>query len=69
MFQALVTSPPDGVDVFPSRRTARMVRRQAVWKPGYLPFLVTAGLAYVFSSALYSPRQTLMGWVVTVLGW
>ncbi len=59
-----MTTSADGVDVFPSsRRTARMVRRQALWKPGFLPLLVTAGLACVFSSALYSPRMTLMdGW-------
>ncbi|MET7738430.1 glycosyltransferase family 2 protein [Streptomyces sp. NPDC005402] len=58
---------PPGVNVPPSRRTARMVKRQAAWKPGFLPFLVTAALAYALSSALYSPRVTLMGWVVTVL--
>ena len=62
-----MTTSADGVGAFPSRSTARMVKRQAVWKPGFLPFLVTAGLAYAFSCALYSPRVTLMGWVVTVL--
>ncbi|HEY5834378.1 glycosyltransferase family 2 protein [Streptomyces sp.] len=32
-----------------------------------MPFVVTALLAYAFSSSLYHPRTTVMGWVVSVL--
>ncbi|WP_405717830.1 glycosyltransferase family 2 protein [Streptomyces sp. NBC_01537] len=50
-----------------SRRAARLAKRQAAWKPAFMPFVVTALLAYALSSSLYYARTTLMGWVVSVL--
>lgn len=50
-----------------SRQTAKLARRLAEWRPGILPFLIPFVGIVAFGLWSYTPNQTPLGWLLTVI--
>lgn len=50
-----------------TRQEAKQLRRQAAWRPSFMPFLITFGICFALSWYTYSAKTGLIGWITTVV--